>query len=325
MSGITNENLNQFNDQGYFLAKRLLDPEIDLAPIKAEYEEVLDKAVFDLKVRGIIQGGYNDLPFGKRISRILEDSDGELNKYLDITLPQKGIDHKTPMHCGPSVFNLMRNPKLLDAVEQFIGPEIYSNPTQHVRIKPPAKFLADTSSILSEIDTTVWHQDAGTGTSDADETMTLTVWISVTKASIENGCLVIAPKSHRNGLALHCHDKRANYSRQSIPEKLIGSIREPIETEPGDVLFLSKYTMHASLPNKSENIRWSLDLRYNPIGQPTGRAWFPGFIARSQSTPKSEMRDPDKWRMSWEKARERLSLAPPSSFQRWSEDDPNCA
>ena len=47
--------------------------------------------------------------------------------------------------------------------------------------------------------------------------------------------------------------------------------------------------MHSSLPNLSENIRWSLDLRYNPIGQPTGRAWFPGFIARSKSKPESEM------------------------------------
>ncbi|MBH69180.1 MAG: hypothetical protein CMM58_12560 [Rhodospirillaceae bacterium] len=325
MSGITNENLTQFNNQGYFLAQGLLDPELDLGPIKTEYEQVLDKAVFDLKARDIIQDIYTDLPFGKRISQVLEDSDGELNKYLDITLPQKGINPKTPMHCGPAIFNLMRNSKLLDAVEQFIGPEIYSNPTQHVRIKPPANYLARTSRILSEIDTTVWHQDAGTGTSDADETNTLTVWISVTRASIENGCLMVAPKSHHNGLVLHCHDKRANYSRQSIPEKLIGPVRVPIETEPGDVLFLSKYTMHSSLPNMSENIRWSLDLRYNPIGQPTGRAWFPGFIARSQSEPESEMQDPYAWKMLWQKAREQLSLSPPSSFQRWSEDDPNCA
>ena len=274
MRGITNENLTQFNEQGYFLAQGLLDPEVDLGPIKTEYVQVLDKAVFKLKERGIIQDDYTDLPFGKRISQVLEESDGELNKYLDITLPQKGVNLQTPMHCGPAVFNLMRNSKLLDAVEQFIGPEIYSNPTQHVRIKPPANYLAGTSRILSEIDTTVWHQDAGTGTSDADETITLTVWISITEASIKNGCLMVAPKSHRNGLVLHCHDKRANYSRQSIPEKLIGPLREPIETKPGDVLFLSKYTMHSSLPNMSENIRWSLDLRYGAIKNVGGRLCY---------------------------------------------------
>ena len=83
--------------------------------------------------------------------------------------------------------------------------------------------------------------------------------------------------------------------------------------------------MHSSLPNLSENIRWSLDLRYNLIGQPTGRAWFPGFIARSKSKPESEMNDSSIWKMSWERARENLTRTPPSSFQRWSEDDPNCA
>ena len=325
MVEITRENLTQFNNEGFFVAKGLLDPEIDLGPIKAEYKEVLDNAVSDLQARGIIKNNYMELPFEKRIFRVIEESDGELNKYLDITLPQKDINSQTPMHCGPAVFNLIRNSKLLDAVEQFIGSEIYSNPTQHVRIKPPAHYLAGTTRVLSEIDTTVWHQDAGTGTSDADHTNTLTVWISVTGASIENGCLMVAPKSHRKGLALHCHDKRANYSRQSIPERLIGEDREPIETSPGDVIFLSKYTMHSSLPNLSENIRWSLDLRYNPIGQPTGRAWFPGFIARSKSKPESEMNDPSIWKLSWGRAREKLTRTPPSSFQRWSEDDPNCA
>ena len=325
MIGITEENLIQFNRDGFFLAKGLLDPAIDLGPIKAEYRSVLDKAVLDLQTRGIIKKNYIELPFEKRISQVLEDSDGELNKYLDITLPQKDINSKTPMHCGPAVFNLIRNSKLLDAVEPFIGPEIYSNPTQHVRIKPPAHYLAGTTRVLSEIDTTVWHQDAGTGTSDADHTNTLTVWISVTETSIENGCLMVAPKSHLKGLVLHCHDKRANYSRQSIPERLIGEVREPIETEPGDVIFLSKYTMHSSLLNLSENIRWSLDLRYNPVGQPTGRAWFPGFVARSKSNPGSEMSDSSTWKISWERARKKLTRTPPSSFQRWSEDDPNCA
>lgn len=322
---ITDADLKRFEDQGYLLARGLLDPDRDLGPLIAEYEMVLDDAVTDLARRGMIQHGHAELPFGQRVSRVLEESDGALNKYLDITLPQKGISSSTPMHCGPAIFDLLRHPKLLDAVERFIGPEIYSNPTQHVRIKPPARHLARTTSILSEIDTTVWHQDAGTGTADADGSRILTVWISVTEATRENGCLLVAPGSHRNGLALHCHDKRANYSRQAIPERLVGPERVPIETAPGDVLFLSKYTMHASLPNMSEDIRWSLDLRYNPISQPTGRAWFPGFVARSRAAPESETRDPREWAATWERARDHLALNPPAGFQRWSEDDPNCA
>ena len=36
---------------------------------------------------------------------------------------------------------MVTNPRLLDIVEQLIGPEITSNPIQHVRIKPPATTL----------------------------------------------------------------------------------------------------------------------------------------------------------------------------------------
>ena len=47
--------------------------------------------------------------------------------------------------------------------------------------------------------------------------------------------------------------------------------------EPGDVLFLNKLTMHASLPNLSEDVRWSVDVRYQPTGEPTGRPLVPGL------------------------------------------------
>ena len=67
MVEITRENLTQFNNEGFFVAKGLLDPEIDLGPIKAEYKEVLDNAVSDLQARGIIKNNYMELPFEKRI------------------------------------------------------------------------------------------------------------------------------------------------------------------------------------------------------------------------------------------------------------------
>ena len=83
--------------------------------------------------------------------------------------------------------------------------------------------------------------------------------------------------------------------------------------------------MHASLPNLSNDIRWSVDLRYQPIGEPTGRPWFPGFVARSRRAPESVLPDAVAWAALWERARERLAAAPPASFQRWPEGDPDCA
>jgi hypothetical protein len=94
----------------------------------------------------------------------------------------------------------------------------------------------------------------------------------------------------------------------------------------GDVLFFHKKLMHSSLPNKTDGIRWSFDLRYNPIGQATGREWLPGFVARSKSHPELELRDPVKWANLWLEARARLAAGEglkPSS--RWDSKHPLCA
>lgn len=74
----------------------------------------------------------------------------------------------------------------------------------------------------------------------------------------------------------------------------------------GDVVLLDQFTEHTALPNKSDQLRWSFDLRWNPIGQPTGRPAFPGFVARSRQNPTSQLRDPAMWSTLWRVAKERL-------------------
>ena len=218
---------------------------------------------------------------------------------------------------APSSEELMK--KLLAAVEVFVGPEIYSNPTQHVRIKPPEDHLGQDGPIVGEMAQTVWHQDLATIMPEADNSRILTVWIAVSEATRENGCLLVAPGSHKRGLVKHCRDPRSSYSRQAIPDRLVGDRRVALEMDPGDVLFMDKLTMHASLPNLSEDIRWSVDLRYQPGGEPTGRPWFPGFVARSRSAPESVLANAAAWAALWHRARERLAAAAPASFQRWPE------
>ena len=107
--------------------------------------------------------------------------------------------------------------------------------------------------------------------------------------------------------------------------RLVGDRRVALEMNPGDVLFLTKLTMHASLPNLSQDIRWSVDLRYQPIGEPTGRPWFPGFVARSRAAPERVLSDAGAWAALWHRARERLAADPLPSFQRWPEENPDCA
>ena len=80
----------------------------------------------------------------------------------------------------------------------------------------------------------------------------------------------------------------------------------PLEVGAGGVVLLNKLTEHVSLSNHGESIRWSFDLRYQPIGQPTGRSVFPGFIARSEAHPEQALTDPDEWANLWWQARDRI-------------------
>ena len=98
-----------------------------------------------------------------------------------------------------------------------------------------------------------------------------------------------------------------------------------IPVKRGDALFLHKLTVHASHSNHSDNVRWSFDLRYNPIGQPTGRGAFPGFVARSRGNPGSELRDAAQWARLWRDARQQLATQGMGAFNRWSAENAACA
>ena len=94
----------------------------------------------------------------------------------------------------------------------------------------------------------------------------------------------------------------------------------------GDVLFLHRRTCHGSLPNISNKVRWSFDLRYNPIGQHTGRKAFPGFVARSRANPESELHDAAQWAASWDEAQRKIvAEGSETFFNRWDENAEVCA
>ena len=304
---LTDAQVARFRDQGCLVVEGVLD-EADLAPLRDEYTELLDRVARQLHARGEIDDPHAELPFEVRYPRIL-GAYPELYKFLNISLPlindAAHADDLT-MHAGAAVFQLLRHPRILDVVESIVGPEIYSNPVQHVRMKPPAADVPDDVAEYSNIGMTTWHQDYVSLLDEVADTNLLTVWVAITDATPENGCLVCIPGSHRGGLAQH----RAGITMASephIPPEHIDPARiTPLPVARGGVVLFEKLTWHASLPNRSDGLRWSFDLRYNPTGEPTGRPAFPGFVARSRANPDSELRDPSAWAALWDGARRRI-------------------
>lgn len=325
MTFLTAAQVAQFEAQGYLVVESLLDPQKALDPIIEEYHGVLENLAQELYERGEIKATYAGLPFGERLVKIYQESGKVHAQYFDFSLPQGNVKPDTPLWVGPAVFNMLRNEALLDAVESIIGPEIYSNPVQHVRLKPP-EHLTPTNPETGwvQLGATPWHQDNGVVLPEADETQILTVWFPLWDSSAENGCLQVVPYSHRDGLLVHCPGKPGGLH---IPDHLFRREEAiPLPMKRGDVLFLTSRTCHASLPNHSNQVRWSFDLRYNPTGQPTGRDYFPGFVARSRANPESELRDPEAWAQLWYETRARLARENVKGpFNRWKADHPVCA
>ncbi len=328
MARLDQRQLSQFRQQGFVVVEDLLDPETYLDPLVSEYERRLDDLARQLLSDGQIRSTYAGMEFGTRLTRIYQDSGQVHSQYFDFSLPQKGVTMETPMWHGPAAFDVLTAPPLLDAVESIIGSEIYSNPTQHVRIKPPEHLTPKNPDTgIVQLGATPWHQDSGVVTADADESEILTVWIPVWDADEAAGCLHLVPRSHREGLKVHCPGGTATSpSTLGIPDELFRiADAVPVPMRRGGALFMHRLTCHGSLPNRSDRIRWSLDLRYNPTGQHTGRPVFPGFVARSRRNPESELDDPAVWAGLWRQARARLAGLADPSYNRWSGKHPACA
>ena len=324
MPKLTSSQIELFNEEGYLVVERLFDPKKDLQPVIEEYKGVLDRLAAELFAKGQVASTHADLPFSERLIRFYQESGRVLHQYFDFTLPTRNIKPDTPIWVGPAIFDILHNERLLDVVESLIGPEIYSNPIQHVRLKlPEDRALRDSNGqILDGI--TAWHQDNGVFLPEADATSMLTIWFPLWDAPIEAGCLQVIPRSKNRGLYDHCPMAKGGVS---IPDKLLQSEAPvPVPLNQGDALIMHRLTCHASLPNHSQNIRWSLDLRYHPIGQATGRGIFPGFVARSRARPETELHDAKKWAEMWYETRRTLAgVNDPRPAHRWNTEAEVCA
>ena len=324
MKLLSDEQLSKFDAEGYLVVRGFFDPVADLDPIIAEYDGVLDRLAERLFAAGEIKSTYAAFDFSERLIRICEDSGKIHAQSFDFTLPQRNIQADTPIWTGPAVFNILRHPRLLDLMEEVVGPEIYSNPIQHGRLKlPESRAIRDAEGNILQ-GATPWHQDNGVTQPEADDTDMITVWFPLWDAPIESGCLEVIPRSHRQGVIDHCP---AVWSGFGIPDKLVEKPKAvSLPMARGDLLLLHRRTCHSSLPNLSNRVRWSFDLRYNPTHQPSGRSAFPGFVARSRAHPETELHDPVVWANSWLETRAKLAGdAEAQTFNRWDGTQEVCA
>ena len=317
---LTSAQIQSFNQSGYLVVESLLDDEL-LSDIRREYELTLRRECQRWHELGKLGAEFVDQSFDEQLLATI-DAGLDYFQPLDISLPISEFQPEVPIHLGEQVFRMMRNEKTLDAVEDLIGPELTSNPIQHVRIKPPLAQVAEGED-RAHIIGTDWHQDRAVARKEADLTRMVTVWIAITDATLENGCLQVIPGSHKEVMHPHCPARQLGIPHQTID---IDSAM-PLPVKAGGAVLFHPLTIHGSRENTSDSIRWSFDLRYNVTGDATGRPQFPDFIARSRQNPSSELHDWKTWSDSWLATRERLAghYQDPLSYHCWNGSEPICA
>jgi 2-aminoethylphosphonate dioxygenase len=125
------------------------------------------------------------------------------------------------------------------------------------------------------------HQDQQAGWSKYAP-LFLTVMVSVDASDIENGCLEIAACRHKEGLI----------GEEWRPLEREGLAFEPMQTEPGDVIFFDSFVPHASGPNQTLSPRRILYLTYALASHGDHRARY--FADKRRDFPPDIEREPDR-------------------------------
>ena len=316
---LSNDDLKSFHENGYIVVQDVLNKEEIIDPLKKEYSDLLDQLIQTWISEGKMPPPHDGSNFYEKLL-LAYSSSCDWFQPMDISLPGDQIKVDTPMHLSSAIFNLLTCPAILNIVEQLIGPEITSNPIQHIRLKPP-KAALKSDEIRAHVMSAEWHQDRGVTHADADETTMVTVWIAISDADENNGCLQVIPHQLNQNLLPHCSRKQLAIADEFIdPSQAI-----PLPVRAGGLIIFHPLTVHSSLENDTENFRWSFDLRYNRTGEPTGRSHFPEFVARSILNPERVLTDWQEWKQMWEEARSKLAKIEHIPIHRWKSNSPHCA
>ena len=162
-----------------------------------------------------------------------------------------------PLHYVSKVHTILTSPlelatakPALDAVEAIIGPDILLlDVTYIVKEAHAPKFVS-------------WHQDLTYwGLEGGDQ---VSMWLALSPATEENGCMRMVPGSHLHGKRAHLDVRDPNnvLSRgQEVPDvKEDDAVSVPLL--PGQASFHHGWTLHASFPNRSDDRRIGLNVQY---------------------------------------------------------------
>jgi phytanoyl-CoA hydroxylase len=131
----------RFLAEGFVVLRNVLDPETDLSPLAGAWSNLLDRLA-----TGFLGSKLNEicptrgkLDFPNRFATLVGAANGGIFDHIDPALNVFESGYRRWRNVSsaqiPELFDLIRNPRILDVVESLIGPEISATPLYHLNIK----------------------------------------------------------------------------------------------------------------------------------------------------------------------------------------------
>lgn len=308
------------DERGYAVIEDVIDPTRVLDPVLDAASRQLTHFAELAREAGQLPRTFASSSLQQQIIELARREVTWIGRVLDVSLPVGRVRETTAMWLAPEPFALLRDAQLLDLVSEVLGDEVWLSPVGHTRAKVPPGLAQGADVFLGDVP---WHQDNGVLVEEADDVDILTVWIPLVDVDETNGCLQVVPQPRGSSLLEHCPDDGA----LRIPAPLLPAPEPiPLPMRRGSVLFMHSRTPHAALPNRTtDQVRLSMDLRYQAVPAPTGRPGFPSFLLRSPEPTRQRPTTFEQWKADWIAARDRLAEKDLGRFNRWDSDAPFCA
>jgi non-haem Fe2+, alpha-ketoglutarate-dependent halogenase len=158
--------------------------------------------------------------------------------------------------------SIVHHPAVLDAVEDLVGPDILCWTTNF--------FIKEASSpgFVS------WHQDAAYWGLSPEEVVT--AWVALSPSNLQSGCMRVIPGTHLDTHMPHVDTFAENNMLtrgQEIAVEVDESKAVDVILQPGEMSLHDIKLVHGSSPNRADDRRIGLAIRYLPthVRQTKGR------------------------------------------------------
>jgi chlorinating enzyme len=199
------------------------------------------------------------LKFGRIFTRAEMDA---LRDHVDVmiaALPEgkRPEEMDRPHLTDPRLFRYLAHPRVLDVIEDFIGPDI---------VLWSSHFIAKPKGDGKRVP---WHTDGAYWNQALTPMDVITLWLAVDPSLVENGCMRVIPGSQHQGATLDSYepveDKSQNVFSVRLRQDLVDESRAVnLDLQMGECHFHDAWTIHGSNPNRSTLRRCGYTMRYMP-------------------------------------------------------------